>query len=185
MSSISLNGASPTLLYPLLAGASNDPLLAGNTQAVPELGGPNASAYQQSLTPAAAGQANRPSAALFQQVQQAVTGALQSAQGNSSADPNQIVEQAITSVIQQALSSASTSGAADSDDGAPSTDTAASANQSGIQAFFQELQANGVNPQQFRSDFLSAVQQSQQGTNVDPGTVFGSFPTGLSVDTAA
>jgi hypothetical protein len=44
------------------------------------------------------------------------------------------------------------------------------------------LQAMGVDPQQFHSDFLAAV-QGAQGGQVDPSTAFQSFPPGTTVNT--
>ena len=121
---------------------------------------------------------------LFGQVQQSVSSALQTAQGNSSADPNQIIEQAISSVIQQNGGSAIDP---DGDgDGGASSGTAAAGSTSGTtstqQTFANTLKSYGIDPQQFRNDFLAAIKQAQGGQG-DSSTAFSSFPSGLTFDT--
>lgn len=122
----------------------------------------------------------------FQQIQSAVTQALQSAKSDSSADPNQVVQDAIAKVLQnRGTDSAQTAG--NSGTTSPNAPAAAdgSTGQNGDasrQAFMQLLQANGIDPQQFHSDFLAAIQNAQGG-QVDPSTAFKSFPTGSGVDT--
>lgn len=187
MSSVNLNPAS-SILFSQLSGTNNDPLLSANSSGNPTLL-ESTLAQEQQQDSALLTTLSRPRTSpgeLFQQIQQAVTTALQSAQSNSSANPNQLVEQAIAGVVQQTLSgsastSAYSSSSADIDgDGDSQTGTADSQT-----AFNQTLEANGISSQQFRSDFLAAIQQAQLSGSADPSTVFSSFPTGLSVDTAA
>ena len=49
------------------------------------------------------------------------------------------------------------------------------------QAFFQNLQSLGVDPQQFHQDFLAAVQDAQSGNNVDASSPFKTFPQARSL----
>jgi hypothetical protein len=115
----------------------------------------------------------------FKQIQDAVTSALQSTAAGTSTDPNQTIEDAITQVLQNGGTSApsTTTGVAE---GASTTGNAGSTQQS----FAQTLQANGVNPQQFRQDFLAALKEAQGG-HVNPGVAFASFPPGVLVDAPA
>jgi hypothetical protein len=121
------------------------------------------------------------SSQLFQQIQQAVSSALQSA-GTSGANPNQTIEDAITKVFQN-NTSAPASGTTNPNDSAASANTSATTGTPGadgtsaLQAFFNTLQNAGVNPQQFHQDFLTAVQNAQNG-NVDPTTAYQSLPPG-------
>ena len=52
------------------------------------------------------------------------------------------------------------------------------------QAFFQSLQALGVTPEQFRSDFLAALKQVQSG-QTNSNSAVASPLTGLAVDANA
>lgn len=134
--------------------------------------------------------------AMFKQIQSAVTSALQTAQANGTdQDPNQVIEDAISSVLKNAGNGTSAAGAnstnsatqsaSDPDgDGDSDASGAAEGSESAKQSFFQGLQALGVDPQQFHQDFLTAVQNAQNG-NVDPSTAFQSFPPGSGVDTFA
>jgi hypothetical protein len=188
MSSISLNGAS-SVLYPQLSANNTDPLLAPNSSA------PSAaleSTLSQSDNGSLASTSHRPHqhSELFHQVQKAVTSTLQSAQANNSANANQLIEQAITNLIQNTLSQSTSPASTDSDGdsqntGTSTTGSSAASSTNSQSAFFQALESNGVNPQQFRSDFLAAIQQAQQTGTANPSTVFSAFPPGLSVDTAA
>jgi len=187
MSSISLTGSS-SLLYPLLSNstASNDPLLTANTGGTSSIIGSNSSLTQELA--AFSGVHTKPGAHgdLFQQIQQAVTSALQSIQSGSSSNPNQIIEQAIAQALQGTNGASGATGAStDSDGDNDNSGGGAASSLSGAQSFFQTLQENGIDPQQFRSDFLSAIQQAQQGNPNSTTTAFSSFPLGLSVDAAA
>ena len=102
--------------------------------------------------------------ALFQTLADSVNNALSTASGNSSVDPNQLVENAISQVIQQNSTASGQSGS--------------------LQDFLQTLQSNGVDPQQFQSDFLTAIQQAQNGVG-HTATAFSSFPPGLTLDATA
>jgi hypothetical protein len=114
-------------------------------------------------------------------LQSAVTSALQSAQSSdSSSDPNQVIEDAIARVFQNDNSAAPNSTASPSADSDKSPTTPSSSNAS----FLQTLQSYGVDPNQFRSDFLSAVQQAQAG-QPNSATAFQNFTPGTTVDTIA
>jgi hypothetical protein len=172
MSSISLNGASPALYTLLSATTNNNPLVQDGSSISSTDGQAGATEFRN---PFLAGSSfdGTPDANFFQSLQQSVAGALTSVQGNTAANPNQVIEQAITNALQQ-IGGGSTS---DSDS---NSDTSTNAGQS----LSDTLQSYGISPQQFQTDFLSAVQQSQQGQTVDPSTVFSGFPTGLSVNLA-
>ena len=139
-------------------------------------GGTDASTSSQEVE-GGSGHHHHHGGAMFGKIEQAVTSALQSAQSSGSTeDPNQIVQDAITKVLDQAQNGSSSTSDPDGDG---SSATQASGNS---QSFSQMLQAMGVDPQQFHSDFLSAV-QAAQGGQVDPSTAFQSFPPGTSVNT--
>jgi hypothetical protein len=130
----------------------------------------------------------------FSQIQSAVTSALQSAQSTgSSSDPNEVVQNAIAAVFknQQNITggAASQSGTTGSTSGASNaggaSSSSATGNSTATSAFAQLLQANGVDPEQFHSDFLSAIQSAQSGGSTDPSSVFANLPTGSVVDTFA
>ena len=185
MSSISLNGASPALTQ-LLYGTSNaNPALDGSGSISATAHAPGAI---QLRNPYESGDqfGVSPDANLFQSIQQSVTSALASVQGDTAADPNQVVQNAIAQAIKQTgTNSTSSTPSSDPDgDGEVTNSTQSTDSSSPTQSFFDTLQSNGINPQQFQNDFLSAVQQAQQGGSVDPSTVFNGFPTGLSVNTA-
>jgi hypothetical protein len=178
MSSISLNTGSSNL-YPLLNNSSNEnPLLAA-------LAGGSTSPIGTNTTLADGAPAGLldgrqgPNSELFQKVQQAVTSALTSIQGNSSANPNQVIQQAILQVIAQTSTSsnAATGATSPSDPEDSETDP--------TQSFFSSLKDYGIDPQQFQSDFLSALTQAQQTGQASAATAFNSFPTGLSLDATA
>jgi hypothetical protein len=131
--------------------------------------------------------------AFFSQVQSAVTSALQSAQSSgSTSDPNTVIQDAIAQVFknQQNITgsttdtSGSTTGTSDSSTtgSTSATDTDGSTAQS---AFAQLLQSNGVDPEEFHNDFLSAIQSVQSGATATASSVFSAFPTGSAVDTLA
>jgi hypothetical protein len=126
--------------------------------------------------------------AFFSQIQSAVTSALQSAQSSgSSSDPNKVIESAIAQVFknQQNItggSSSQASASGSSSQGSGQTNASSSTTQS---AFAQLLQANGVDPEQFHSDFLAAIQSAQSGGTLSASSVFASVPTGSVVDEIA
>jgi hypothetical protein len=136
---------------------------------------------------------------LFSEIQSAVSTALQSAQTNGSAsDPNKVVEDAIAQVIknhqngasgtQNQTSPSATDPDGDGDTAAASTGSTGSTNSTGStdrSTFDQLLQSNGIDPQQFQKDFLSAVQTAQNGGSADASDVFSNFPPGSVVDTLA
>ncbi|MGA2231762.1 MAG: hypothetical protein ABSH22_12760 [Tepidisphaeraceae bacterium] len=180
MSSISLNTGTQSL-YSLLGNTNastqtQNPLLEAlaNTDA-------SESGSQSPLVTLGAGQSSNSDGILFQKLQQAVNTALTSIQNGSTADPNQVVENAIASVLNPGGSSSSD---ADGDNDSSASGTSSASGQSAsAQAFLQALSSNGVDPQQFQSNFLSAISQAQQSGQIDPGSVFSGFPTGLAVDT--
>jgi len=174
MSSISLNGASPALYTLLSATTDNNPLVQDGSSVSSTTGQAGGTEFKNPFLAGSSFDGTADSN-FFQSLQQSVAGALTSVQGNTSADPNQVIEQAITNALKQAGGSSSSDSDSDSD-----SNTSTSAGQS----LSDTLQSYGISPQQFQTDFLSAVQQSQQGQTVDPSTVFSGFPTGLSVNTA-
>jgi hypothetical protein len=118
---------------------------------------------------------------LMQKIQQAVTTALQQNQatgtvnGAASSDPNKAIENAIVQVLKS-NSAAPTS----ADEDAPG---AAASDDVGSQSFLQMLKANGVTPEQFRTDLLAAVQQA--GGPASLAKLATNFPPGLLVDEMA
>jgi len=123
----------------------------------------------------------------FGKIEQAVTSALQSAQSNSSEDPNTIIKDAIAKVLQSsttATSATTTSSATPADSDGDADTGATDQTDANGQGFTALLQSLGVNPQEFHSDFLAAV-QAAQGGQVDPSTALQSFPPGTTVDTTA
>jgi len=187
MSSISLNTGTQSL-YSLLGNTNastntQNPLL----EALANSDSGESGSQSPLVTLDGAGQSSSSDGVLFQKLQQAVTTALTSIQSGSTADPNQVVQNAIASVLNPGGSSSSDSDG-DNDGSASVTSSTsgtsgASSQSSTTQAFLQALSSNGINPQQFQSDFLSAVSQAQQGGQIDAGSVFSGFPTGLAVDT--
>jgi len=133
---------------------------------------------------------------ILKQIQDAVTNALQTAQSGSgsTSDPNKIVESAIAQVLK-ANPSATTAGstantattglasATDPDgDGDPTGGTEATGGSSSLDSFFQALQTAGIDPRQFRQDFINAIKDAQGG-QVNPATAFQSIPIGSTIDT--
>jgi hypothetical protein len=116
---------------------------------------------------------------LFQQIQQSVLSALQSqSQTPSTVSSNQTVQSAIGQVLQGRFSSANgaTSETANSEPGDTDVDS------NSVQQFFQKLQGYGVSPEQFRGDFLNAMQQ--QGGQAGAGGQT-AVPLGLLVNLLA
>jgi hypothetical protein len=180
MSSISLNTGTQSL-YTLL----------GNTNAYTQnslletLGASSSSDSSQQagqVTLGPSGRHHNPDGVLFQKVQEAVTNALSSVQSGSTTDANQVVENAIASVLNP---SGSTDSDGDNDGSGATSTSSASGSSSSTQAFIQALTNNGIDPQQFKNDFLTAVSQAQQTGQANPSTAFSSFPPGLTIDTAA
>jgi len=123
---------------------------------------------------------------MFKKLQAAVASALQAAQSDTSADPNKVIQDAIEKFFKDNNITPPTPGAARPDDGDRTRPTgqAATTDDPTRQAFMQMLQTYGVDAQQFRKDFLAAIQDAQQG-QVDSSTAFKSFPPGSSVDTTS
>ena len=127
--------------------------------------------------------------ALFQKVASAVTDALQAAQSDGNSDgTDQIIQNAISQVLGGTNGSttdpSTTAPAAD-----PTASGAASAQADGnsgspAASFFQTLQGFGVTPEQFRKDFLAAVQGSK-GTQANPQALAQAFPPGSAIDVTA
>jgi hypothetical protein len=165
LQSLSANASSPTVLDPSTASATESTAAGSSGQSVQ-------------------GSGHHGSSGFFKQIQEAVTNALQSAASGDSTDPNQTIADAIAQVFQNSGAASTTTTAAGHLDGDAEASGAADAETSGPQAFFQTLQSNGIDPQQFHQDFLTAIKDAQGG-NVDPSTAFASFPPGTLVDTTA
>jgi hypothetical protein len=126
----------------------------------------------------------------FQQIQDAVTSALQAAQSSgSTSNPDKVIEDAITKVFKQTSSISSTSSTspspqppADSDGDTDAAGATKSDNTASQQAFFKSLQSLGVSPQQFKNDFMAAIQDAQQTGNVDVSAALKSLPKGTTLD---
>jgi hypothetical protein len=132
---------------------------------------------------------------LFKKIESAVTTALDAAKSDPSADPNKVVQDAIAKVFQDngGAPPADAGGA----NGGPQSTSDADGDQhaarqgngavdSARQAFTQTLQSFGVDPNQFHTDFLAAIQQVQSGGTSDSSSdLFKTFPPGSSVDTTA
>jgi hypothetical protein len=117
----------------------------------------------------------------FKEIESAVTSALQSTSDSTTdtTDPNTIVQNAIAQVLGQNSSSTGTATISDPE-GAPSAtgqpdDT--DGNSPGSN-FIQLLQQHGIDPQQFREDFMTAFQSvnnSQNSTTpsqtIPPGSI--------------
>jgi len=117
---------------------------------------------------------------LFQKIQQSVLSALQAqtqTPGNVSA--NQTVQSAIGQILQARFNSAAGSNASSSTTEEPGdTDV----DSTSVQQFFQQLQSYGITPEQFRQDFLGAMQQSGQTASNGQAAA---IPTGLLVNLLA
>lgn len=133
---------------------------------------------------------------LFNQIASGVTNALQGA--GPSTDPNTTIQNAIEKVLKSLQSSSSTgatsttssSSASDPDgDGDPTTGATGPNGKSKQSAFLQALQSAGVTPQQFRQDFLNAIQNvngnGQSGTSQSPINISQFLPPGSILDAAA
>ena len=191
MSSVSINGVGQNLfqyLRSLSAKRASQTTQAGPVDSDGDVAG---SSGAKSVS------AGRPhhhhgNSAAFQAIQQAVTDALNSTATSSttsgsatSSDPNQVIEQAIAKVLSGQGQAAGSTGQtastpASGTQGATQIGTDAAARQ----AFFQLLKDHGIDPQQFRQDFMAAIKDAQGG-QVHPATAFQSFPSGTSVDTTA
>lgn len=123
----------------------------------------------------------------FSQIQQTVTSALQSAQSNGTSDPNEVVEDAFTSLLKNmgfgtnSAAAGTTNSSAGTDSDAADASGRVDSGNSAQQTFQSLLQSVGVSPQQFQSDFLTAVKEAQGGS-VNPSTAFSGFPTGTTLD---
>jgi hypothetical protein len=123
---------------------------------------------------------------LRSKIETAVTSALQN--NNGTQDINTI----ITNAIKQALDPDG-----DGDNATPATATSANANPnasatsgaatpgSAHAAFLQLLQSNGVTPQQFNTDLLSAFQSAVGGTAPDYSQAFSSLAPGSLLNVVA
>ncbi|HZZ43325.1 MAG TPA: hypothetical protein VFE58_10335 [Tepidisphaeraceae bacterium] len=123
---------------------------------------------------------------MFKKLESAVTDALQSAQSDGSTDdPNQTIEDAITKVLNGSTSSTSSSTDPSATTDPTTTSTSSTDDAASRQDFFNTLQQYGIDPQQFKSDLMSAMQQAKNGGQADPSAAFKSFPPGVAVDVAA
>ena len=119
---------------------------------------------------------------LFTQIRQAVTTALQiSKNSGSTTNPNQVVENSIANLLKNlgfgGSAAASTLAAAESNGQGPEQTGSPNASE----GFQKLLSSVGITPQQFRSDFLAAVQSAQSGS-ANPSSAFKNFPTGNILD---
>ncbi len=116
--------------------------------------------------------------------------ALDDARSQPSSDPNKIVEEAIAKVLgnRKPGRGAHVEGIRG---GEPDGDAhfafaaGVEAQNAAQQAFFRKLQEFGIDPEQFRRDFESAVRNTLSGQEPDPSSAFKAFPPGLTVDTPA
>lgn len=132
--------------------------------------------------------------ALFEKLGEAILSALQSAQSNGSSevDPNQVIEDTITKFLQDNNITLPGRGAgvpprapdADREGDTNAGGQAQTARNPQVRAFFEALRTFGVDPQQFRKDFMTAIKNARGG-EVEPGTALKSFPPGSSVDTTS
>ena len=118
----------------------------------------------------------------FKKIEDAVTNALQSASGSS--DPNQVIQDAIASVLQNNSSSAAPSATTSQN---TSTQVSGTAQNSGVnnrEAFTQLLQEHGITEDQFSQDFLTAIQDIQNGQSSTSSTLQSLLP-GTLINTTA
>jgi hypothetical protein len=118
----------------------------------------------------------------FSKIASAVTSALQSAQSNGDTeDPNTIIQSAIAKVLggSQATGANATTGTATAQPTATDSDGDTDFSPS---EFLQTLQSHGVDPQQFRQDFISALQTTNSGDTDNTG-ISQFLPPGILVDT--
>jgi len=110
----------------------------------------------------------------FQQIQSAVTNALESATGSTTGttDPNTIVQNAIAQILGQTATGSTT--AATDQPGADGTSSTGS-------NFMQTLQEHGIDPEQFRQDFMAAFQSL--GSSQNSSTPSQTIPPGSIVNT--
>ena len=92
----------------------------------------------------------------------------------------QLLRQQRTNQVKQAPQTVQ-DGDGDNDASTGSTQAADSAAR---QTFFKLLMDNGIAPEQFRNDLLTAIQNSENG-QVDRGTALQSLSAGLTVDAMA
>ena len=109
----------------------------------------------------------------FQQIQSAVTNALESATGSTTGttDPNTIVQNAIAQILGQSAggSTTATTNQTDADGTTPGSN------------FMQTLQEHGIDPEQFRQDFMAAFQSL--GNSQNSSTPSQTIPPGSIVNT--
>jgi len=115
----------------------------------------------------------------FKEIESAVTSALQSTSDSTdgTTDPNTIVQNAIAQVLGQ--NAGGTSGATTASPTDPNT-TETDGSSPGSN-FIQTLQEHGIDPQQFREDFMAAFQSANHSQNLtDPSQT---IPPGSIVNT--
>jgi hypothetical protein len=118
---------------------------------------------------------------LLQKIAAAVTSALEDS-ANQGSDPNQVIQDAIASVLNGQDTSSTANGTATDSSNTNTSDGSSGSNP--LQQFAQLLQTYGVSPEQFWSDFQTAVQgvQGSAGSNPLLSALLG---PGSSVDTSA
>jgi hypothetical protein len=121
-------------------------------------------------------------------ISSAVTSALEEAQSSGSdSDPNQTIQNAIAQLLSgnsgnTQASNGTTSAASQS--ASSSGNATGETNGTSPQSFLQTLQSYGVDPQQFRQDFLAAL-QSANGGQTGTNSMWQALPAGSLVDTQA
>jgi hypothetical protein len=131
---------------------------------------------------------------LFQKIAASVTSALQSAQAGGSSKIDKTIQDAIAKILTQAKPStngvtasgtqATPSADPDSDGDIDTPGQSDSDVGSAISSFLQTLQNAGVSPQQFRQDFLAALQNVNGGQS-DPTGSAQLLPPGSLLNTLA
>jgi hypothetical protein len=124
---------------------------------------------------------NKAAASVLSQIEQAVTNALQSAKQSDASDPNDIVQSAIEQVFSQNQTPDDATANAEANNLGLSNGGTADAAHS---AFLQALKANGIDPEQFKTDFLSAVKEAKNGAG-SVATALKNLPPGTMLDTTA
>jgi hypothetical protein len=166
-----------------ISGISIAPVLARPTSSKKSAGAASSASAAAGATSTGKGgkSKNKAAASFLSQIEQAVTNALQSAKQSDASDPNDIVQSAIEQVFSQGSPpDAATANAEASNLALQNGGTADAAHS----AFLQALKANGIDPEQFKTDFLSAVKEAKNGVG-NVATALKNLPPGSLLDTTA
>ncbi|HEX4123508.1 MAG TPA: hypothetical protein VHY37_02205 [Tepidisphaeraceae bacterium] len=120
-------------------------------------------------------------ASLFAQIEQAVTNALQSTPQNDATDPNDVVQNAIEQVFSQNSPPAQANANAEAGNLTLANGGTADSTHS---AFLKALKANGIDPEQFKTDFFAAIKDAKTG-DASVATALKSLSTGSLLDAIA